>query len=77
MILRILLLAVICGAAALAAEPLAEPLRVALEAAKKARKKPAAEKQTPAKQQGDKGAELCTPGSDAAAKKDKLWTPDS
>jgi trigger factor len=45
-------------------------------AAKKA-KKPAAKKQAPAKQQGDKGAELWTPGSDPAAKKDKLWTPDS
>ena len=37
----------------------------------------AAKKQAPAKQQGDKGAELWTPGTDAAAKKDKLWTPDS
>jgi trigger factor len=46
-------------------------------AAKKAARKPAAKKQAPAKQQGDKGKELWTPETDAAAKKDKLWTPDS
>ena len=37
-----------------------------------AAKKPAAKKQAPAKQQGDKGAELWRPGSDEAAAKDKL-----
>ncbi|MDQ3722766.1 MAG: trigger factor [Actinomycetota bacterium] len=46
-------------------------------AAKAKAKKPAAKKQAPAKQQGDKAGELWTPGSDAAAKKDKLWTPDA
>ncbi len=46
-------------------------------AAKAKAKKPAAAKQAPAKQQGDKGGELWTPETDAAAKKDKLWTPDS
>jgi len=46
-------------------------------AAKAKAKKPAAKKQAPAKQQGDKAGELWTPGADAAAKKDKLWTPDS
>jgi trigger factor len=42
-----------------------------------AKKKPATKQQAPAKTQGDKAGELWTPGSDAAAKKDKLWTPDS
>ncbi len=45
--------------------------------AAKAKKKKAAEKQAPAKQQGDKGGELWTPEKEAAAKKDKLWTPGS
>ena len=34
-------------------------------------------KQAPAKTQGDKAGALWTPETDAAAKKDKLWTPDS
>jgi len=46
-------------------------------AAKKAAKKKPAAKKPAAKQQGDKAGELWTPETDAAAKKDKLWTPDS
>jgi len=46
-------------------------------AAKAKAKKPAARKQAPAKRQGDKGKELWTPEKEAAAKKDKLWVPDS
>ena len=55
----------------------AKAARKKAPAAKAKAKKPAAAKQAPAKQQGDKGGELWTPETDAAAKKDKLWTPDS
>jgi trigger factor len=60
-----------------AEDPPAKPAKKKKAPAAKAKKKAAAEKQAPAKRQGDKGAELWTPGADAAAKKDKLWTPDS
>jgi trigger factor len=59
------------------AEEPAKPAKKKAPAAKKAAKKPAAKAAAPAKRQGDKGAELWTPETDAAAKKDKLWTPDS
>ena len=59
------------------AEP---PAAAKAEKKKKApagKKKAAAKQQAPAKTQGDKAEELWTPESDAAAKKGKLWTPDS
>ncbi len=57
--------------------PAAKPAKKKAPAAKKAAKKPAAKPAAPAKQQGDKSKELWTPETDAAAKKDKLWTPAS